>query len=165
MNYRRSRPMEPVVVSRERKAVGQTIGMSRAHPRWRKPPEALTPLGHDTPQESARVGVGSTQGWAALVKPEADTRHELGKCNAKRWALPTYRFVKTLHLFAHMLADWFILSCDITRSWCTLIFDGHNPDVSAFEQPNFIAADLFSTGRNARNLNFCYDHFRPLELN
>jgi hypothetical protein len=45
----------------------------------------------DTPQKSARVGVGSTQCWAALVRPEADTRHELGKCNAKRWAVPTYR--------------------------------------------------------------------------
>jgi len=74
------------------------------------------------------------------------------------------QIVKTLHLFAHMLAEWFILSCNITRSRCTLIFDGHNPDVTAFEQLNFIAADLFPTGRNARNRNFCCDNFRPLEL-
>ena len=40
---------------------------------------------------SGEGALASTHCWAALVRPEADTRHELGKCNAKRWALPTYR--------------------------------------------------------------------------
>ena len=74
------------------------------------------------------------------------------------------QIVKTLHLFAHMLADWYILSWDINRSFCTLIFDGHNPDVTAFEQPNFIAADLLSTATNARNLDCLDEHLGPLEL-
>lgn len=66
--------------------------------------------------------------------------------------------------FIYLLADWLILACDIIRSRCALIFDGHNPDVTALKQPDFIVADLFSTGRNARNRDFCSDHFRSLEL-
>lgn len=74
------------------------------------------------------------------------------------------QIMKTLHLLAHMLADEFVLSCDVTRSRFALIFDGHNSDISAFERLNFITADLFSTSGNARNRHFCYYHFRPFKL-
>ena len=61
----------------------------------------------------------------------------------------------TRHLFAHTLADWFILSCDTTHSVSAFIFEDLNPDVTAFEQPNLIAAGALPTGRDARNL-MCY---------
>ena len=49
-------------------------------------PLSLSPAGAG--DDSA---VGSTHCWAALLKQETDTRHEPGKCGAKRWTLPTYR--------------------------------------------------------------------------
>jgi len=68
------------------------------------------------------------------------------------------------HLVTHTLADFFIPICYGARPVVALIFEDHNQDVTAFEQPNLIAADLLSTGRNARNRNLLHNHFRRLEL-
>ena len=62
------------------------------------------------------------------------------------------------------LANRFVHACGITCSWWALLIDSDHLDVAVFKQLYFITADLFSTARNARNGDFCYDHLRPFEL-